>query len=76
MQALLKAAREKAQGREPDLKSAMQAACSTGDETVLRVLVEEGGFKVCGKLIRMATLKQLAGMAVLGVHVCVMPSVS
>jgi hypothetical protein len=43
---LLAAARAKVKGRPPDLKSAMRAACAAGNETSLRVLVEEGGFDV------------------------------
>jgi hypothetical protein len=45
-QALLKAARSRAKGQPTDLKAAMQAACAAGNETVLRVLVQEGGFDV------------------------------
>ncbi|KAI8465883.1 MAG: hypothetical protein J3K34DRAFT_76201 [Monoraphidium minutum] len=44
MKALLEAARNKAKGKPPDLKSAMQAACAAGNQTVLRVLVEAGAF--------------------------------
>lgn len=47
-QALLEAARAKAKGQPPDMKSAMQAACAVGNQTVLRVLMEEGAFKVRG----------------------------
>ncbi len=46
MKALIAAVKANAKGREPDLKSAMQAACAAGNETVLRLLVEEGAFNV------------------------------
>ena len=45
VKALLKAAKERAKGKEPDLKAAMQAACAAGDDGVLRALVDEGAFK-------------------------------
>jgi hypothetical protein len=33
----------------------MQAACAVGNQTVLRLLVEEGAFKVCGEIPSVAS---------------------